>query len=115
MTDRSCRFTLRARGRLELSPGVERTVEVETAEGLAASERELERFSTALHADERLTEPLAALHPERGTFSAIFEVDAETAEVAAAIAGAVALAAFAKVGVVVREEALARLLTTRWH
>jgi hypothetical protein len=94
---------------------VEWTVEVETCEGLAASERELEQFATALRADGRLIEPLAALHPERGVFSVIFEIGADTSNGATAVGEEAVLAAIARAGVPARSRAIERVSATRWH
>ena len=90
------------------------TVEIETCDGLAASERELERFSDALVADERIKEPLAALHSVRGVLSVVFDVDAETSADAAAVAEEAVVAAIVRAGIVARRtRAIARVVTTR--
>ena len=89
------------------------TVEVETCEAVATSDRELERFSEALLADERLKEPLAALHSTRGALSVVFEVDAATSADAAAVAEAAVVSAIARAGLVARARTIARVVTTR--
>lgn len=89
------------------------TVEVETCDGLAASDGELDRFSGALLADGRLKEPLAVFHPERGAFSVVFDVEAEAAADAAALAEEAVVAAIARANIVARGRTVARIATMR--
>ena len=88
-------------------------VEVETCDALTLSSGDVERLAAALVADQRIQEPLAALHLERGVVSVVFDVRAATSAGATAVAESVLAAALAQAQIRNRKAAITRLVTTR--